>query len=45
MFGKLKDGSLEINSLALDNCFKLQKRLPKWCLRFVKMVFKNPVFC
>ena len=25
--------------------FQLQKRLAKWCQRFVKMAFKNSVFC
>ena len=35
-FGTLKDGSLLINTLASNICFKLQKHVPKWRRRFVK---------
>ena len=42
IFGTLKYGSLEINRLALNKLFQLQKRLPKWCQRFVKNGFKKP---
>ena len=36
IFGTLKDGSPEINSLAINNNVQVQKRLPKWRQRFVK---------
>ena len=45
IFGTLKDGSLEINSLALNHNVQAQKRLPKWRQRFVKNGFKKPGFC
>ena len=42
IFGTLKGGSLEINSLALiNNLFQLQKCLPKWHQRFVKNAFTS----
>ena len=45
MFGILKNGSLEINSLALINkLFQLQTRLPKWRQRFVQNGFKKRSF-
>ena len=43
IFGTLKDGSLEINSLALKNYFSY-KSLPKWRQRFVKNGFNPPFF-
>ena len=44
MFGTLKDGSLEINSLALNNCFSSEMSFKKWRQTLVKMLKKNRFF-
>ena len=44
IFETLKDSSLEINNLALNNCFSYKECLPKLRQRVVKNGFKNPVF-
>ena len=43
MFGTLKDGSLEINSLALKNCFSHRKIFQNGVNRLSKMVLKTRV--
>ena len=45
IFGTLKDGSLEINSLALSNCFSHRKVFQNGVNPLSKMVLKTPVFC
>ena len=44
-FWKLKDGSLEINSLALNNCFSYRNVFQNGINALTKMVFKNTFFC
>ena len=41
---KLKDGSLEINTLALNNCFSYRNVFKNGVNALSKMVFKNPIF-
>ena len=45
IFGTLKDGSLEINSLALNHCFSYRNVWQNGVKAFSKMVLKNSVFC
>ena len=43
-FETLTDGSLEINSLALNNCFSYRNVYQNGANVLSKMVLKNPVF-
>ena len=43
-FRTLTDGSLEINSLALNNCFSFKNVFQNGANALSKMVLKNPVF-
>ena len=47
IFGTLEDGSLEINSLALNNCFSYRHVFQNGVNALSKMVYKNlkTVFC
>ena len=48
IFGTLKNGSLQINSLTFNNCFSYktgpQKHVPKWRQTVSKKAFKKPAF-
>ena len=41
----MKDGSLKINSLALNNCFSHKNVFQNGVNALSKMVLKTPVFC
>ena len=41
----LKDDSLQINSLAFNNCFSYRNVFQNGVNALSKMVFKNPLFC
>ena len=41
----LKDGSLQSNSLAFNNCFSFRNIYQNGVKALSKIAFKNPVFC
>ena len=45
IFGTLEDGSLEIISLALNNCFSYRNVFQNGVNALSKMVLNNPIFC
>merc|ERR1712240_255136 len=45
IFGTLKDGSLQINTLALNNCFSYRNIFQNGVNALSKMVLKKPGFC
>ena len=44
IFGTLKNGNLEFNSLASNNCFSYRNVFQNGVKTLSKMVFKKPVF-
>ena len=44
-FGTLEDGSLEINNLALNNCFSYRNVFQNGSNALSKIVLENAVFC